>query len=736
MPPDKSTNRQIDKKNADDVEITGIVTARWRPLIPGQPCDADVVLTASSLRVAATRARALPALAPGDDAEFRAFWAAHARRPLLGRNRILASLCPQVYGMFSVKLAVALALVGGVPAGTTVVRGEAGEEGAAAAAAGDSEGGGQEPPEGGDAPMPAASSCLSGDTAADEAAERRRRQREQQQRGGGGDGEGGAAAASARGPTATTTTATTATTTTATTAAAAAARGAATITTTSRGDVHVLLVGDPGTGKSQIMKFAARVAPRAVVTTGRGTSGAGLTAAAVREGGQWSLEAGALVLADGGLCCMDELGAVREADLAAVHEAMEQQTVHVAKAGMMATLPTRCAVLAATNPRGGAFAPPPPGGGDGGDGGDDFFAFGGGGGHGGNANRGGGDPATLMSGVSAPLLSRFDAVLALRDPRDRGWDAAVAGRVLDYHRRAGRRAARAARAAEAQEAAHEAGGAQIAAAAADAAAAAAADAGPTGRGCGGDEEGDEGDDAGMGEEEESGRAGGRGGGGGGGGGGGAEPRRRRRREIKEEKASAAAAAAAAGNESAGGDDLDAPGDGDNDDDDDDASVLPVSVLRAYVAWARGNVLVAARVRPDAALVASAFYREARQRPARPASRTTVRLLPSLMRLAQAHARLTGRGEVTRQDAVVAAMVADASMAGRGPLAGLGCGGVSGAGGESGGGGGGGGGGSSDAQHFPSDPDAEYARCEPRVLRALGLDHLVGTPLPEWVAPGA
>jgi len=470
LPPDKSTNRQIDKKNADDVEITGIVTARWRPLIPGQPCDADVVLTASSLRVAATRARALPALAPGDDAEFRAFWAAHARRPLLGRNRILASLCPQVYGMFSVKLAVALALVGGVPAGTTVVRGEAGEEGAAAAAAGDSEGGGQEPPEGGDAPMPAASSCLSGDTAADEAAERRRRQREQQQRGGGGDGEGGAAAASARGPTATTTTATTATTTTATTAAAAAARGAATITTTSRGDVHVLLVGDPGTGKSQIMKFAARVAPRAVVTTGRGTSGAGLTAAAVREGGQWSLEAGALVLADGGLCCMDELGAVREADLAAVHEAMEQQTVHVAKAGMMATLPTRCAVLAATNPRGGAFAPPPPGGGDGGDGGDDFFAFGGGGGHGGNANRGGGDPATLMSGVSAPLLSRFDAVLALRDPRDRGWDAAVAGRVLDYHRRAGRRAARAARAAEAQEAAHEAGGAQIAAAAADAAA--------------------------------------------------------------------------------------------------------------------------------------------------------------------------------------------------------------------------------------------------------------------------
>jgi hypothetical protein len=176
-------------------------------------------------------------------------------------------------------------------------------------------------------------------------------------------------------------------------------------------------------------------------------------------------------------------------------------------------------------------------------------------------------------------------------------------------------------------------------------------------------------------------------------------------------------------------------DGDDDDDDDegaDASVLPVSVLRAYVAWAKSNASVAANVHPEAEEVASAYYREARQRRGRAPSRTTVRLLPSLVRLAQAHARLTGRGQVTRQDAVVAAMVAESSMAGgEGPLAGV----VPGSGGG-GGGGGGGGDGPGGAAHFPADPDEEYARLEPRVLRALGLDHLVGTPLPEWVPPGS
>jgi hypothetical protein len=158
---------------------------------------------------------------------------------------------------------------------------------------------------------------------------------------------------------------------------------------------------------------------------------------------------------------------------------------------------------------------------------------------------------------------------------------------------------------------------------------------------------------------------------------------------------------------------------DHDDDggggDDEAAVLPVGVLRAYVAWARGNAQAAARAHPDADLVAAAYYRGARQAERRAPSRTTARLLPSLVRLAQAHARLVGRAEVTRQDAVVAALVAEASMAGgEGPLARV----VAAAAAAADGGGPGGG------AHFPADPDGEYARLEPLVLRALGLERLL------------
>jgi DNA replicative helicase MCM subunit Mcm2 (Cdc46/Mcm family) len=180
-----------------------------------------------------------------------------------------------------------------------------------------------------------------------------------------------------------------------------------------RGDAHVLLVGDPGMGKSQFLRYAARAAPRAVLTTGTGSTAAGLTAAAVRSesdaGGssrrdesRWTLEAGALVLADGGACCVDEFDTIAPGERAAIHEAMEQQTLSVAKAGIVATLRARCAVLAATNPRG--------------------FAF---------------DPQRSLAentGLAPPLLSRFDCVLVLRDERDPARDERAATHMLASHR--------------------------------------------------------------------------------------------------------------------------------------------------------------------------------------------------------------------------------------------------------------------------------------------------------------
>ena len=166
-----------------------------------------------------------------------------------------------------------------------------------------------------------------------------------------------------------------------------------------RGDCHLLLVGDPGTGKSQLMKCAAKLSARSVLTTGKGSSGVGLTAAAVKDGGQWVLEAGALVLADGGLCCIDEFGGIREADRAGLHEAMEQQTVSVAKAGLVVKLNTRTAVLAVTNPVPGKRVDPT-------------------------------EDISSAAGIPGPLLSRFDMVLYIRDPHDESHDRRISNHVL------------------------------------------------------------------------------------------------------------------------------------------------------------------------------------------------------------------------------------------------------------------------------------------------------------------
>ena len=289
--------------------VCGVLRRRWGRLYNGCRPEVELVVQAISLEPLDGRritqdeanADAVHAREVRRMNAYGAYW--EGAQPLRQRDRLLASVCPQLYGMRAAKLAVVLAVVGGARTDTSA------------------------------------------------AAER------------GGDS-----------------------------------------SSATRADVHVLFVGDPGTGKSQLLRTAALLAPRAVSASGLASSAAGLTACATRDekgrGGGFVLEAGALVLADGGVCCLDELDAIKPQDRASVHEAMEQQTVSVAKAGITARLPSRCAVVACCNPRG-------------------HF-----------------DPNTsleLNTGLSSPLLSRFDVVLVLVDSADEAWDRRVAARIAAAH---------------------------------------------------------------------------------------------------------------------------------------------------------------------------------------------------------------------------------------------------------------------------------------------------------------
>lgn len=412
-------------KAGETVFITGIVRRRWKPLIKNERCEVEIIIEANMINVKKHNGSSF-----GVDEKFKAafeqFWLEHQHCPLVGRDMIISSFCPNIFGLYVIKMAVLLMLIGGVAKSEDGIK--------------------------------------------------------------------------------------------------------------VRGESHILLVGDPGTAKSQLLKFSAKLIPRSVLTTGIGSTTAGLTCSAVKDSGEWQLEAGALVLADGGLCCIDEFGSIREHDKTAIHEAMEQQTLSVAKAGLVCKLNTRCSVLAATNPKG-------------------------------NYDREQGLEVNVA--LASPLLSRFDLIFVLLDSRNQDWDRIVSSFLLN-------------------------------------------------------------------------------------------------KEIGQFKKNST-----------------------------ESGLWSTEELQSYIEHCQSYDPVLC---PESEIILTKYYRHQRRADIRNTARTTIRLLESLIRLSQAHAKLMCRNEVTIQDAVVAVSLMESSMMTTSMLS------------------------TSSSLHsrFPEDPDAVFADLQEQILERLDI----------------
>ncbi|KAG7365278.1 MCM family protein [Nitzschia inconspicua] len=354
----------------DEIVVVGNLLAQWQQsAIPGLECQVGMALKAHSVRVVQENGASAWQQTDKESSsmgelekfkkEFDTYWEKGRQTPIASRNFICKAICPKLYGLTIIKLALLITLIGGV----------------AAQEKGDDEQGenygSKEGRDHANARKPQPFRVVQSETSSPAAmpvfcdnnynnnttaGSSVRRQQQQQN---------------------------------------------TTVKTKRRDMSHMLLIGDPGTGKSQILRFAAALCPRAVLTTGVGTTSAGLTCAAVREGNDrsYSLEAGALVLADKSVCCIDEFGCIRNEDRLSILEALEQQSISVAKAGIVCKLQCRATVIGVMNPR--------------------------------NCIYDNQQSLSQNTGLGTPLLSRFDLIFKMVDSSDPARDEKVTHYLLD-----------------------------------------------------------------------------------------------------------------------------------------------------------------------------------------------------------------------------------------------------------------------------------------------------------------